>query len=124
RLGIDHFSRHGIVGRGVLLDVARYLETTNEPMRTHERREIPASLLRDVARAQGVEIKLGDIVMFRTGTAATIHDEAAHPERAVRPSPGGPGLLIDDDMMAWLWDNQVAAIVSDNLAVEAWPNNG
>ncbi|MDE3077878.1 MAG: hypothetical protein KGJ86_20845, partial [Chloroflexota bacterium] len=49
RLGIDHFSRHGIVGRGVLLDVARFLEARNEPLRPYERRELPAELLRDVA---------------------------------------------------------------------------
>ncbi|HEU0169681.1 MAG TPA: cyclase family protein [Chloroflexota bacterium] len=124
RLGIDHFSRHGILGRGVLLDVARYVEARGEPMKTHERRDIPLALLQEVANAQGVTVKPGDIVLFRTATAATLHEEYAHPETAVRPSPGGPGLLIDDAMLAWLWDNQVAAIVSDNLAVEVWPAGG
>jgi kynurenine formamidase len=123
-LSIDNFSQQGIVGRGVLLDVARYLESQGEPIPPYQRYPIPRTLLEAVARAQGVDVQPGDIVMFRTGVAALIHHEAAHPETAVRPLPGGPGLQVDDALLTWLWDNQVAAIVSDNLAVELFPSEG
>lgn len=124
RLGIQHFSKHGIVGRGVLLDVARYQEDRGSPIPEDQRFPIPVSLLEEVSGAQGVRVQPGDVVMFRTGVAKLIHREAAHPETAVRPLPGGPGLLVDDRLLAWLWDNQVAAIVSDNLAVELFPSEG
>ena len=124
RLGIDNFSRHGIVGRGVLLDVARYLSAAGNPIPPYQRYPIPLGLLQEVAASHHVAVQPGDIVMFRTGVAALIYNEAAHPESAIRPLPGGPGLLVDDALLAWLWDNQVAAIVSDNLAVELFPSEG
>jgi kynurenine formamidase len=48
--------------------------------------------------------------------------EAADGRRESTPRPyAGPGLAPDDATLAWLWDRHVAAIASDNLAVEAWP---
>jgi kynurenine formamidase len=122
RLGIDNFARHGIVGRGVLLDVARHLESLGQPVQPYERREIPLGVLLEAADAQGMRVQHGDIVMVRTGTAQVIQHEAEYPETAQRPLPGGPGLKIDYDMLGWLWDNQVAAITSDSLAVELFPS--
>lgn len=124
RLGIDNFSQQGIAGRGVLLDVARFLEARGEPIPPYQRYPIPVRMLEEVAAAQGVTVSAGDIVMFRTGVASLIRHEAAHPETAVRPLPGGPGLEVNEALLAWLWDNQVAALVSDNLAVELFPSQG
>lgn len=121
RLGVDNFSRNGIVGRGVLLDVERYLAARGEPIVAYERREISVALLQEVANAQQVTLQPGDVIMMRTGVATVIRNEAEHPETAVRPLPGGPGLVADESTLAWLWDNQIAAIVSDNLAVELFP---
>jgi len=112
RLGIDNFSQTGIVGRGVLLDVARFLESRGQPIRPYQRFPIPLSPLEDVARAQHVFVQHGDIVTFGTGVASLIRHEAAHPETAVRPLPGAPGLEVDPALLAWLWNNQVAPIVS------------
>src|SRR4051812_4898841 len=53
RLGMEQFSQHGIVGRGVLLDVARYLAERGDPIAPDQRRELPATLLDEVAKAQG-----------------------------------------------------------------------
>ncbi len=121
RLGVDNFSRHGIVGRGVFLDVARFVEARGEPIQPYERREIPLGLLQEVLSSEGMRLRPGDILLVRTALAALIYHEAEHPETAVRPLPGGPGLKVDESLMAWLWDNQVAAIVSDSLAVEIFP---
>src|ERR1041384_5984543 len=48
RLGIDNFPRQGIVGRGLLLDVARHLEGRGEPIPPYERFAIPLGLLEEV----------------------------------------------------------------------------
>jgi kynurenine formamidase len=122
RLGMENFSRHGIVGRGVLLDVARYLAAHGDTLAPDERRELPTSLLDEVAKDQGVQLEPGDIILMRTGVGAMVHAHAAtgELETAVRPYEG-PGLASEPATLAWLWDHQVAAIASDNLAVEAWP---
>src|SRR5579859_6471722 len=57
RLGVDNFSRHGIVGRGVLLDVARFLAAQAQPIQPYERREIQLQLLQDVAATQGIDVR-------------------------------------------------------------------
>jgi kynurenine formamidase len=121
RLGIEHFAQRGIVGRGVLLDVARFLAARGDPLLPDRRREFSAQLLDEVAAAQRVELRAGDIVMFRTGVGAMLRAEAAEGEQDQPREYAGPGLAAEDATMAWLWDRHVAALVSDNLAIEAWP---
>jgi kynurenine formamidase len=120
-LGVHGFAAAGIVGRAVLLDVERFLAARGEVLRPDARREITAAELEAVAAAAGVSVGPGDILLLRTGVARLVHAEGAAPARAVRPYPGGPGLAANDEMLAWLWDHQVAAVVSDNLTVEAFP---
>jgi len=117
RLGIENFARHGIVGRGVLLDVARHT-----PLAPDVRHEIPAALLDEVAHAESVSLRPGDILLIRTGVGAMLHAEAADGKRETTPRRyEGPGLAAEEATLAWLWDHHVAAVASDNLAVEAWP---
>jgi kynurenine formamidase len=123
RLGIQHFARHGIVGRGVLLDVERYLGRHGTPLAPDAFFAIEPRLLDEVARAQGVTVDPGDILMVRTGLAAMLHAEAERGEFSEEPREGFAcaGLAQGEATLAWLWDHQVAAVVSDSLAVEAFP---
>jgi kynurenine formamidase len=123
RLGIEHVGRHGIVGRGVLLDVARYLDECGAPLDPDVRRELPVSLMEEVAGAQGVEFRQGDILLFRTGLTARIMRQGAQGIRADEGSGEyqGPGLQASTETLAWLWDRHFSAVVADNYAVEAWP---
>jgi kynurenine formamidase len=118
RLGMQNFAQKGIVGRGVLLDVARHV-----PLAPDEYRAIPASLLDEVAAAQRVAILPGDIVLLRTGMVTMLHREADQLSDDVRSEFATPGLDQGEDSLAWLWDHQIAAIAADNVAVEAWPPN-
>ena len=122
RLGMEHFARHGIVGRGVLLDVERRLAGRGEHLAPDARRAIPVELLDQVAAEQGVAIQPGDIVLLRTGVGAWLRREAELGELSDTPRAyAGPGLEQGGASVAWLWDHQIAAIASDNLAVEAYP---
>ncbi len=125
RLGMEHFARHGIVGRGVLLDVARYLAARGDQLAPDVRRELPAGLLDDVVQAQGVELQTGDILLMRTGVGAMLRSEAEELAGRFSDQPrsgyAGPGLEASEAMLAWLWDHHVAVIASDNVAIEAWP---
>jgi kynurenine formamidase len=120
RLGIQVMAATGVSGRGVLLDVARYLEALGQRLEPNTAQELPTHLLDEVAAAQQVTLQPGDIVLFRTGLAALLHHEAAHPGEARRPMDTA-GLPSGDTTLAWLWDNQLAAIASDTLAVEVFP---
>jgi kynurenine formamidase len=125
RLGIQEFARVGIVGRGVLLDVERHLGRQGTPLAPDQFFAVPPALLDEVAAAQGVEVLPGDIVLLRTGLAGFLLREAASEALSDEPRTGFacPGLDQGEETLAWLWDHQIAAVVSDNLAVEAFPFN-
>jgi len=108
RQGIQTMAR-GVVGRGVLIDVARHRGVEHLPR--NERVE-PEELDRVLA-AQGVELRTGDIVVVRTGWLAQF---PAHAEARVWRS-GCPGL--DWTCAEWLHRHDVAAVAADNTAVEA-----
>jgi kynurenine formamidase len=116
-LGVERWAARGIAGRGVLLDVARRAEF--DP---HSPFVIGAELLDATARAQGVELRRGDVVLVRTGWLARYFELAADARAAlaaVDPPPaaglGGP------DLPAFLWERGVAAIAADNPALETLP---
>ena len=127
-LGIEHWARHGIVGRGVLLDAARYMEHQGSPLDATRRFAMDGPFLERVAQAQQVSVQAGDIVLLRTGWLAWYGGLDAAGREALRgtlhPGEGGmacPGLDATQETAAWLWDHQIAAMAADNVALEALP---
>jgi kynurenine formamidase len=109
RLGIDH-SLPGMVGRGVLLDVARLFSVPwlpgGTPIGPHD--------LEAAERAQGVSVGPGDFLLLRTGWRRKAIEDgwgAWHAEE--------PGLSIE--CAAWLREREVAAVAADNHGVEVVP---
>lgn len=120
RLGIDQWAARGVVGRGVLLDVARHYTATGRAFDPESDHEIPVADLRETAGAQGVALEPGDILLIRTGwvgrlTAADPARRAAMMDFARQRSPG---LAPGTDMARFLWDSHVAAVAADNAALE------
>jgi kynurenine formamidase len=112
-LGIGHQAK-GFVGRGVLIDVARHLGVEYvEPTMQFE-----PDFLDEVLAAQGVELRSGDIVLFRTGAVGRWwgleNDEQRLEWFAASP---GPGL----SSLAWFHEHEIAAGGSDTYAFEAIP---
>src|SRR5207244_9220482 len=64
-LAIDQFPTDLIVNRGILLDVARFVQGDSTPL--DATKEITADLLEQTAKHQGVKLKKGDTVFIRTG---------------------------------------------------------
>jgi kynurenine formamidase len=120
-LGIHTVARRGIVGRGVLLDVARRQAARGEPFACDERFEIGADLLDAVAADEGVTIERGDIVLVRTGWTAWYASLAQSARDGIKAFTSQPGLEPVEHTVAWLWDQHVAAVAADNLALEAMP---
>ena len=126
RLGVDHWAKRGIVGRGVLLDVDRYLRDTALDYDAMTEVAIGAELLQSVAAAQGVQIRRGDVLCLRFGWTARYRALDQTARRAYAAVPGSPpyaGLAADATSAAILWDWQVAALACDNPAVEVSPGD-
>jgi len=120
-LGIHVFARRGIVGRGVLLDVAAHAATSGRPFRADEQFRISADLLDAVAAAQGVTIESGDVLLIRTGWTGWYETLSQSERAAIGRATPQPGLEPVERTAEWLWDHHVAAVAADNFAVECMP---
>jgi kynurenine formamidase len=102
-----------MVGRGVLLDVARALGSDS----LADGRAILVSDLEETARAQGVEIRRGDFVVIRTGQ---MEQRLASGEWGGYAGGEAPGLSFET--CDWIREKEIAAICMDTWGCEVRPN--
>lgn len=111
RLGIATMAEHGIVGRGVLVDVERFLDESAS------HRLCPRDL-DEMAEAQKVSFYEGDILLLHTGWAESYLKALSDHE----PPPSTVrGLAQTSAMVEWLWDHRFAVVAADTPTVEAFP---
>ena len=122
-LGIGHWARQGIVGRGVLLDVGRWSERQGSPIDPFAGDEIDVATLEACAIGQGVTLRTGDIVCIRTGWVSAYRVLDATGRGAPELSERFSGLRADADMARFVWDHGIAAICVDNPALESAPGD-
>jgi len=106
-------TRDKIVGRGVLLDVARHKGVKAlAPGYAISPADLDAT-----AAAQKVEVKTGDILIIRTGFMTTYLERGDWGTYDSDPSPG-----VSVYTAQWMHAKQIAAIAADNYAVEVRPS--
>lgn len=124
KMGIQTWADR-IVGRGVLADIFKYRKDQGRPLNPLTDERIPFSDLVGALKAQKVELKPGTILHFRTGFIQEYMK--LPPQEKERISWWHQlkcaGLDATDELIAFLWDNRVAALVTDCPAVEQWPWN-
>jgi len=112
RNGVDK-ARSKIVGRGVLLDMARARGVSWLEPGTG----ITSADLDEVVRRQGVEVGEGDIVLVRTGQMAQVADRGDWGDYA---GGNAPGLALD--ALEWIFRRNLAVVATDTWGVEVRPN--
>jgi kynurenine formamidase len=120
-LGIQLLAQRGLCGRGVLLDVERYMSETHRPIDQATNRMISVEDLEAVAAAQRVDLQPGDILLIRTGWAGYFLAADAEGRAQMSKNWGCPGLEQSEEMLEWLWDRRVSMVAADNQGVEAVP---
>lgn len=110
--GVTKFGTHDIVPtatRGVLLDMTKlYKQSPLKPGTAFNRAEIDAA-----AKAAGVTIGKGDVVLFHTGWLATAKDD---PAKFIATQPG-----LGREGAEYLASLDVVMIGADSAALEAIP---
>ena len=110
-LGIENMATHGVQGRGVLVDL--FSEYSEFP-----RKEVGYDELMRIMEKEKVVVEAGDILCIWTGLDQMIMRMKGRPDPSIKDACA---VLDgwDDKLLQWITDSGVAAIVSDNLAVEA-----
>lgn len=110
-LGIEHMANHGVQGRGVLVDL--FSEFGEFP-----RKGVGYDDLMRIMEKDKVEVEQGDILCLWTGLDQMIMRMKGNPDDSINKCCA---VLdgFDEKLLQWIIDSEVAAIASDNLAVEA-----
>jgi len=110
-LGIENMAFHGVQGRGVLIDL--FSEYGEFP-----RKEVGYDDLMRIMEKDNVEVEEGDILCIWTGLDQKIMRMKGKPDNSINKACA---VLdgFDKKLLNWILDSGVAAIASDNLAVEA-----
>lgn len=113
KLGIENFAAHGLQGRGVLINLHKHFGNA--------RHEVSYDDLMRVMEADGVEVETGDMVLFWTGIDRMLLEGAGNPDPAIKKACA---VLDGHDkrLLQWITDSGAAALISDNIAVEAAGN--
>jgi hypothetical protein len=140
KCGIQVWAEHGIAGRGVLLDYAGHFgSSAQDPFQASN---ITLSDLRVVAKHQGLDlrtvadggdIRVGDILLIRSGWTKAYGNLTAAERKALadRPYFAGPngefrfiGVDQSDEMATWIHDSYFSLVAGDMPAFESWPPQG
>jgi kynurenine formamidase len=102
-----------MVGRGILLDVARYKGLDTLP----DGYGITCADLDETAKKQGIQIKRGDFIIVRTGQM-----EAKLKSGSWDGYPGGDAPGFAFETLEWIQRTELAALASDTWGCEVRPN--
>lgn len=124
RIGLQHWAREGIAGRGVLLDYASWAERKGLQYSTFSLHEIKLNDLEQIAKECNVTFQKGDILFVRIGMTKeweTAMSTEQKSEYGCSKSPQHAGVEATEDVLRWIWDNKFAAIAGDAISWEVYP---
>ena len=118
KASVAPIAERGVVGRGILLDIARFRGKENlDKAETFTHEDLVAC-----AEAQGVKIEKRDILIIRTNFLKLFFDQGEKFYEGFCE----PGLVYSPELVQWFQDMEIPNLVTDTIANEVTidPNNG
>jgi kynurenine formamidase len=111
------------VGRGVLIDFVSYASRNNITYNPLHHYAIPLSTFKEIAQESSITFQPGDIILLRTGFTAAFESATLSIKKSIfsKLPFQYPGLESNFEVLAFLWDTQLAAVAGDCPGFEAWP---
>ncbi|KAF7585823.1 hypothetical protein BBP40_010045, partial [Aspergillus hancockii] len=114
--------RGGLTARAILLDYKSYATAHSIPYTPFITQALTPTDLEAIASHQNTPLHPGDIILLRTGFTEALTPLSGTEQAAALSSHRSCGLEGSEEMARWLWNHTVAAVASDNMAVEAMPS--
>ena len=112
KCGVDKIAKHGVVGRGVLIDMARHRgKTSLESGETFDHND-----LEEAAKAQGCTIEPHDNLVIRTGWLRVFYEHGA--EAFYGDTFVEPGLTYSPELVDWFKEREIVSLSTDSIANE------
>ncbi|PGG99028.1 hypothetical protein AJ80_09418 [Polytolypa hystricis UAMH7299] len=121
RIGMQHWAREGIVGRGVLIDYASYAENRGIKYSTFSTHQVRLSDILEIAKECNITFQRGDILFVRIGVTKewdTVMTDAQKRAYSLTSKPEHAGVEATTDMLRWIWDCGFSAVASDAISWE------
>jgi kynurenine formamidase len=118
KASVQPIAERGVVGRGVLLDMARFRgKPTLDKGETFTHEDLLAC-----AQSQGVQIEPRDILIIRTNFLHLFHEQG----ESFYEGFNEPGLVYSPELVRWFQEMEIPNLVTDTIANEVTtdPNNG
>jgi kynurenine formamidase len=114
RLGIETMAATCVQGRAVMIDLHHIHGDAHV--------DIDFAALSEAMVAQNVNVESGDMVVLYTGFAEKVIEMEGRPDKAVLHGSCAALEGRDPALREWVRDSGVAALISDNYAVERVPS--
>ncbi|KAL6412333.1 Cornichon [Ilyonectria robusta] len=124
RIGIQHWAKEGICGRGVLLDYVAYAQRNSIDYSALSDHAVPLRVLKQIAQEQGVHFQRGDILFIRIGLTKEWDNQMGPADKlayAQSSNPQHAGVEGTEEMLRWIWDEGFAAVAGDAVSFEVYP---
>ncbi|KAL1961892.1 hypothetical protein VTN77DRAFT_925 [Rasamsonia byssochlamydoides] len=124
RIGLQHWAKEGIAGRGVLIDYAAWAEKRGIKYTTFSQHQIKLTDILEIAKECNITFQKGDILLIRIGVTKewdTVMTEEQKREYSQNPKPQHAGVEATMDVLRWLWDTGFAAVAGDAISWEVYP---
>ena len=118
---IDHWARHGIAGRAVVLDVERAMRAAGRHYDPGEAIALSVDDLELARRQAGADYAPGDTILLRTGFAGWYLGQSRGTRARLHGDVVAPGVEQSEAMCEYLWNSHASAICADTYAVEVSP---
>ncbi|MBP2329017.1 kynurenine formamidase [Kibdelosporangium banguiense] len=118
RASVEPIAQRGVVGRGVLLDMARFRgKKTLDAAETYTHEDLLAC-----ADSQGVRLRPRDIILIRTNYLQLFYELGEKFYEGFCE----PGLVYSPELVQWFADMEIPNLVTDTIANEVTtdPGNG
>ncbi|BCR88820.1 uncharacterized protein ACHE_50018S [Aspergillus chevalieri] len=124
RIGLQHWAREGIAGRGVLIDYATWAARKGITYSTFSTHQVKLSDILEIARECNITFQKGDILFVRVGVTKeweTVMTDEQKKAYSDNKAPEHAGVEATTDVLRWLWDTGFSAIAGDAISWEVYP---